>query len=451
MIARLSWLLLISFSLMAGDVHIAQSRTAVSTAASGTQDFTVNWQDGGTRTPKAAMCIATAGITDGVEAAHALWGWGFATGAANEFIGTYSSKDNAGTGDENRRNNDTDCLRVPLTTGGPDGAMEFDSFIADGVRLKITNSFSKAYLSTLIFFGGDDLQAHSGTVTLSGTVDTPIDVTAPGFEPHIVFIGGLINLNALGTALSNTNVNLGIVVNDGANTQRNVTQYVRDGRTTSTAFARFQTARCGYLGTGGTWVETLSVLVDNFDANGFDITPKVAGGAVIVGYLALRFDDRKFSLETVDLPTSGNLVSTALGAIPQFVMMGLTRLASADTLTTDATASTFGLSTITADNEFCNHIRTRDGVGTTVAKSLSDDIAISMLDHTGAAAFTGTGPSGLGLFNANGFTIDLTAQEATARKAWALSIEEAAAVVAVTKARRSRGGMVVNPGRLLVR
>jgi hypothetical protein len=361
----------------------------MSTAASGTQDWTIP----GFGTPKAAIFISNGGITDATQAADLRLGIGFCDGSTEFAIGI-TSADNVGT-QNTATASEADCLLVGSIGIGYEALQGFSSFITDGVRMTINNQASSAWLVTLILIGGDDVtNVHVGSEDL-GTTATAIDVTAPGFEPDVVF-AALSAQDSLITGFNtHSNFSFGCCINDGFDTQRDIAYWADDNQATSVVCSRLSTdSICSVLTNA---VLQYQVSVDTFDANGFTFNTSSSAANDDIMYLALKFaNNPTFTLIDVDTPVSGTPVADWFEDGPQFqpdfVLMtmhggGLLR----DTL--DAT-SDVPISFVTLDESgaISQNVLERDNVGTMFAKSRSDD-NIWMMDGAGnanydASAFT---------------------------------------------------------------
>ena len=164
--------------------YIASGQAALSTAASGTQDFTID----GFGAPAAALFIV--GSDPDGNNTHNRGGVGFTDGVNEYATGWYSvngqSLSNVGATQSNART---------ITCGqSADDELSFNSWVPDGVRLTINNQSDIAYPTHYILFHEEALaDVHVGTINL-GTGTSAIDVTAPGFEPDLVlFLGGMIS------------------------------------------------------------------------------------------------------------------------------------------------------------------------------------------------------------------------------------------------------------------
>lgn len=387
-----------------------------------TQDFTT--ADLGGLTPKAALFFITRATSDGAAAAHANFGIGAATGAANEWAIATTDEDGQGTTDTGARVRDDACILIvdPGNEGSVDGQAEFSSFIANGVRVNWTNAPAAAYLVTAVLFAGTDLSAHADNAALGNSTNNAVNITDPGFEPDLVIAAcqGRSGINSSGT---NALLSVGAVHNGVGVTQRCFGSASRHNQAAAAVAMRY-TESYGVMETVGSsgaldWGGEFSA----FDADGFTVTTRNAGANnTALCYLALNFNNAADAwVGTVDTPTGGGNDSIAApGFTPQFVMQGMTLTEAIDTAYTNELAGSHGLSAFDDDDEYANSVSSDDGEGTTDTQSLSDDTAVQLPDDDGTAGLTASFVS----LDANGWTLNWSAVEANAKKFWSLAIEE---------------------------
>jgi hypothetical protein len=107
---------------------VAITRVAVNTII-GTQDFIS--ADIGGETVVGALFIVSPAITDGVVAAHAVYGVGACTGATEQWCVGASNADNLATTNSYSRVTESNCVEILNPADGTlDGAADFDSFIS---------------------------------------------------------------------------------------------------------------------------------------------------------------------------------------------------------------------------------------------------------------------------------------------------------------------------------
>jgi len=402
-------------------VAIDVIRVACNTS-SGTQNIT---GDVGALTPKAALFILSAGITDGTAAADAFLSFGFADGTNRYCIGFHDSDNLATTSTKHWYEND----EVIQVYDGSDTLIceaDFTSWLTDGVQINWATAPGSAYLLTVILFAGSDLSAHVNYAQISATVDTPTDVTDPGFEPDVVIA---ITSGQLWPAQTGDNAefSLGFVHNDGASgiTQRSANWMLRDGLATTDVKSYVEDSggaqQCSWFGNA----QTLYVDFEDFDSGGFSITPRTAGGNRRIAYLALSMGGAVSSwVGTYSTPTStGSDSETGPAFTPQAVLALGTMMESFDSFDATALSGARMVAAWDANDQYAVSANCEDNVATSNTQSLSDDVAIELPDDDGAAGLTASFTS----FDANGWTLNYSAVEATAKLFLALAIGAEAA------------------------
>ncbi len=130
--------------------------------------------------------ILSIGMTDGVR----------------QFCMASGSEDNQGTSDVGRRGFSDRVLATHDAQANQyvEGEASHVSMDADGFTINIVTEFIEPTnpIVSYIAFGGDDLQVDVDTVDLAYTIDTSVDVTAPGFEPDVIitsYIGQFLNID----------------------------------------------------------------------------------------------------------------------------------------------------------------------------------------------------------------------------------------------------------------
>jgi hypothetical protein len=394
---------------------VAVVRAAANTAT-GNQNFTTT--DLGGLTPSAALFIATRAVTNNTAAAHAPICIGAATSTSQRWAMFSTSQDGQADTAVTRRAATTQCLMIPLAGGGIDGEADFVSFITNGVQINWTDAPANAYLITVVLFANLS-GAYAGTFAPGTSVGAAVDVTAPNFQPDLVFLA------SHGDAFDDTSSafhspGFGWAVRDGSNTQLSVMQSEQDGQAAGTPRA--------YLSTSY-GIATLSVNSNNllwaseigsFDSQGFSATLRIASaGTDEVGYLALALNGDNVWAGTHATPTAtGNQASTAPGFRPQAVFLGMTHLTAVNNGSQNASAGPYGVAVITANAQYSNAIAIENGAAITNTQGLGQSIAADIDNDDGATGIEAT----LVSLDATGWTLDFTSVLGSARQWVALAI-----------------------------
>jgi len=266
---------------------------------------------------------------------------------------------------------------------GEDWGMSFDSFHTDGVRIIVDDQSPTAFLGTCVLIGGTDVSdVCVGTHDDLGNGTSAVDITAPGFEPDLVFFSTTGNNDAPESWVQKSgNSSFGIAHNGGNqrvnyvwtahnagfgdNSNSNVNNTVGTGATT---------------GTGTEWAGTIGA----FDASGFSVTPSAGSGFDCLQYFALKFTNSPdIAVIDTSYPTAGNYAETAPGFTPNFGLihsiMGPTARA------TDTDATHYAQSIVVFDETTINGLTAanEDGAEPTVCK-FRHNTKLKLLEDDGA-------------------------------------------------------------------
>jgi len=384
-------------------VSVATTRVE-SRTGSGTQDITIE----GFGTPKAAIFICTFAHAAANPRDSIFFSVGMTDGTEQICNTIYAECDKATT--NTSRISFTDRV-ADVYQGSYDCA--FDSFIEDGVRVDWTGNPTVGYYITVILFGGDDLSAdvHECAPATGGT-----NITAPGFEPDLLIVVGVANpIPASGT---HAILSLGLVSGGVSPVNRAVMfESEDDVAATEINVSVREDACCGQIHADAvTWKASAGT----FDADGYTMTSDndVSGDEVAV--LALNFGGAVDCwVGTMDTPTStGDDAQTGPSFTPQFVLLLANLMTAVGTVGTGS-VGTIGTCCFDDTRESCDAASDEDGADTTDNQGLSADSAASVPSDDGSSLFAGTFKS----FDANGWTINFSATDGTARKWPAMAIE----------------------------
>lgn len=405
-------------------VFLRATRVALNTST-GVQSITM----AGMGTPKAALFIVSRAVTDAVAADHAALSVGWTDGVRDRCVHTASTH-GAGTTAARRGVSITSLLALSDGAGTLLAEAVFSAWVTDGVQINITTAPGAAYLCTVLFLGGDELQVYAGHLTSNASIGGTTAVTAPGFTPHSVFLASARTTSA---NVATGGIAVGIADKVASTiTQRSVACGVVDAAGTSavsTWFSVVDAAKCVSETQG-----RIGGDITSMDALGFTMTTRDVGEADYFIYLAANWGTRQHALATINPPTvTGSQAYTWPGFTPQCLVHGLSHVQALDTLTTDGTAGAFGLSVREIVNGYCTAIADKDNVATTDTQSLSDDQTINVPQHDGTAGQVAAVTS----LDALGYTMNHTAVLSGTREWWAFAVEEDTGNVA-----RRRLGMV---------
>ena len=391
------------------DVVVARVRVSANTST-GNQDITTT--DLGGKTPKGVLFYYVGATGDGAfDDAHI--GIGAASGASERWTLYGNSEHGVGSTDTRRGLLTDEVIRFNVPgSSSIDGEADIVSFITNGVRINWSNAPSGAYQIIAVFFAGDDVDAHADT----HAVDPNLDITAPGFQPNLVFTA----TGNLSDDEETSDLNFGHGWQDGAATPTRSVQNIseEEGEASGDPTARTLSDRSILAlneSSGGVDYEGH---YDTFDASG--MTYRGDDDSDDTAYLALRLQDAEIKVGRIDTPTStGNFGVTGVGFVPDIVFLGMNMLTAIDSATTNGNAGSQGYSVFTDTDEDSLSIQIEDGSGTTDTQSSAEDRAVFLPEDDGTTGFNATYVS----MDADGFTLNFTDVLGTARKWFYLAIK----------------------------
>jgi len=394
------------------DVKVEVTRVSLSTAAAlNTQDITIS----GFGTPKAAMFIFSEGVTDDTIASGLLLGIGWTDGT-REFAISGRSQDAVGTSNTSSVIQTNRVISLCDYAGTAEtGGFSFDSWITDGVRLHIDNDMPSAFLCTCILFGGSDITNVYCDIHDNMSITT--DITAPGFEPDLVFMSNYIGWTPPKTLPVNL-LAFGCGINDGLDTQRVMLFGSMDNFVRGDVYNYIgNDSISGEVTNGGlNW----DAVIGSYDANGFSVVPNDDPGSDNLFYLCFKFANSPM-LELFDMawPTSGDYTETGLPYSPNFgLIASVLGPASRNVPAGTGEKSSITLSAFDATGIYSTSVTEDDDADPTVTKSVSND-ELKLLDSPGASYSTVA--SGYSL-NSDGWTFTLSTNPAAEIFGWGLAI-----------------------------
>lgn len=285
----------------------------------------------------AAMVWMTNVTADGTPASGSAISHGFIADQnqstdVGQACNYYYATDTVGTSACAAGSDNDAVIALPSSTTGFDGVATGD-FVPDGgsgagISLSWSNYPAGTYRIKAILFGGSDVEAYVDSVVVAAGAN---DITAPSFEPRVVFFGA-----AEGSATTDLEGNFGTAggaINYGcawngpsstvtqqcatllqvnnAGTSRHIGGTFEENAAAADISLHFVTIF------GGEW---RTMQTSDFDLNGFTLTAPAAS-PMAVNYMALDWASAQgFWLGSSQAPTSdGTQAETGPGFTPQFV------------------------------------------------------------------------------------------------------------------------------------
>lgn len=394
-----------------GDVTIAVQDFTTGTSTD-TQNYTSATISG--LTPAGVLILAPNHdpTNDPGETAIMSLGVGMVVGTEDVSCGAWSRENNATTSNAKFGATGNKAYEVKDNSGSGTKDAQGQT-ISGGVQLTYNANTSPSLRGVFAAFAGSDVSAAAKANDMDGSV--------VGFEPDVVIMANphmdLISLT-LGLSYS-----FGIAVNDGSQTQRCVMWAEANGLADSKPFQQLRNDCIGGVLDETTGAPTYKLVVDAFDADGFDVTPSAGTGTDEICFLALKFTGRQFKLVDFNTPTStGPFTITGAGFTPRFALIVGTNLEAVNNdpaSTTSDLQSGLSICLVGSDEQWAASWRINAGEATTDTASQLTAAALMGASATDCDAILGTFTA----WTSDGMTVEVTATQGAAKKFFALFVE----------------------------
>ena len=365
-----------------------------------TVDFTIS----GFGTPKLAEFYAVNNLTLGTIENHHVISYG-ATDGTNQWTLGGQSENNRGSSDCDRFSDSTRCLiAVHGGTAIFNGELSINSFITDGVRCDVDNSFNNAFKCIVVLTRGSDVDATVGNLTVAASVGGTVSVTGlPSTPDYVKF--ATIGVQTLEFADIRYMTGRGMCVNDGSETQRLHIMRERNALSVMECAGTFKDNRCiGAYVIGSNALDWTAELT-SFDASGFTLTTRdsAAPSGTDAFYVAVACPSNSVYLGTYVCPTgTGNDAVTGVGFQPKYLEFQMTRHDQLNELNNSNEAGVIGTALIDENTQGAMCCSCDDAASTSITKSVLDNQAVYTLAHSGVVAQEATFVS----FDSDGWTLN---------------------------------------------
>jgi uncharacterized membrane protein YcgQ (UPF0703/DUF1980 family) len=356
-------------------------------------------------TPIAAIFDYGLGLADDTQQTTLRASIGFTDGT-NQAVSAIGTRNNSATSSTSREHLSGAVVLEINDSGGLVARANFDSFIADGVRINVTNSSANRFcMVTLI--GGDATSAKVDFTPQLGTSAGTTNINTIGFEPDLVLTSCIGVTSSTGSG-SQTILSEGLAVNDGADFNAMLGVYAQDninpsntGQYISNTYAAGQYF-ADVLAWGGT--------VNNYSGSGFDVVTNASAGNDVFAYLAVKFNNTFIKAAIEDSPTTtGSKSFGATPSTPNYLRILGSSASSIGTVTSGLNYTVFNADT-TEQASFT--YSARDNITPTSTGSLSKSSSFKQLDQSGSTQFD----SSFTGFTSTGADFNFTTVVGTARK-----------------------------------
>lgn len=354
------------------------TRVALNTSI-GTQNITFsNFSEDCTVVTCAVLAIVTNATADDTIASDVVWIVGFSDGAVDTTFST-DILDDLATTDSERYNGANNFIR----NRDADLIINWNAWLSSGVQIDITTAPPAAWLAHFVIFGGSGLSADVDVFTSSASLDGTVDITSPGFQPDVVFVGG-IEHNTQPAGAVDAHWSFGVAVNDGSATQGSISCYDNGGVSTVNAQALTSSIYAGSITDSNG--QDASIEVGSFDSQGFTATSRITAGGHPWYYMALAFGGADKAVVDIDTPTATGSDSVSIGFQSLFGMMFGTAAQAYDVSETDADGGSCLLSVFTPDKQYSIAYHNQDAATTSNTGVIVDDQIVNMILDDGTCS-----------------------------------------------------------------
>lgn len=365
-------------------------------------------------TPKAVIFWATRQTATGFANGSDL-SVGFATSASQRYCATVTMLDAtaAATATAVHRQDSNLCLVTQMTAGGTSQVtLDLTSLDADGftVTSAIPAGTPVAVIVHYLALGGSDLaNAYVGNAAPSSGTGAKT-ITGVGFQPDCVLVIDT-TLTTIGSAFSNGNLALAAFTGSGA---RSAEIRTRDSvNPTQTLQYQVNKAVATYSNAADT-VDHEATLT-TMDSDGFTLNYTTRASANAFGFLALKGGNYHVGVQTQKTST-GTKATTGVGFLPTgLLLFGCSATANASV---DLTQGHLALGATDGSAQGCSFISATDNVATSETRMVT--LTTKTIRHATNPATTDA-EAAITSFDADGYTLDWTTADATAREFVAVS------------------------------
>lgn len=352
-------------------------------------------------------CVVFFGFNNSSGATQAST-FGAADAQRGQWAQSIRTKDAVNPSDDERAWSSSHCIYTSDSVGAASQRAEFATVTHDGFVLKTTGDGGTARRLHWIAFGGEQVRAKAGYFDLSTSSGTQA-VTGVGFQPKAVMFGASTSSTTEGVATNEARFALGAMTSAA---QWSGSAYGSDNVSPTQEYSVGRTdAAIVRIGSGTT---TALAAYSSLDSDGFTINKSTPpGGTVRVGYLALggqaQFECGSFAQATA----TGNQAVTGVGFQPKGLLFASFGKAASTTPTADSVAMVGAA--VSASNNRAHQSSAQNGLTTSDTSRDTTEAACVIASSSGGTP-TRLATGALSTFDSDGFTINWSAADATARQ-----------------------------------
>lgn len=340
----------------------------------------------------------------------AQWSLGVASSNSTERGAGWNSDNNTASSDVVRYFSTTEIIRN-LTAGTTTANVTatLTSLDATGFTPNFGTLTTTSPKYNYFAFGGTDItNVATGSFAAAASTGNKA-VTGVGFQPDIVFLFSTLQ-TAAGQANSNSQYGFGVMHSSGQWTFGGKAQNAQATMNTSRLFDNTKCLAMPLTTTNGVFWDASYV---SMDSDGFTINQTTTDGTLLlIGYLAIQGGQWKVGTETQKTST-GTKATTGVGFTPSAILFG----SSVDTQTAgtaDHNRQMFGVTT-GASNNTALFAGDSDATANAVASTIMSATKCIVMATEAGASPTTQAEAALSSFDSDGFTLNWSTADATAR------------------------------------
>lgn len=286
-------------------------------------------------------------------------------------------------------------------------------FTANGIGIYWFDPPPSAYLITAYLFRGfDDVAAGTEPITNAAGGGETTDISV-GFDADFAIFGH-VNAQGIPDITSEMLASCGFVTREGGSPVQAAIGFTANTPANPTDANGVVHNTSGILSTGDQAGGVFRDASAAFISNGIRATRNdTATATSVAGWLALKLPTgAQISLDIIDTPTSTGVQSYAGPSFEPDVCLAFNSMQDAADAVFNAGMCGFGMSIFNENEEFSVAVSDQDNVATSQTASLSSAKAVSILDEDGTLLYEAT----LDSFDSDGYNLDFTTADGTARK-----------------------------------
>lgn len=375
--------------------------------------------------PKVILFFANSRTSDG-SSPGAMFAFGAGVSSSDRRAGAYSSTDNNSGGQVGFSEGNTRCIRISDSTGNTLATADFVSHDSDGFTLNWANADANARVINYIAIGGTTLTNVMGGSGAMRTTTGNQSYTGVGFQPDAIlfFFTHYSQSTNGGSNAGHSRFTIGYA---NSSSSRGYSGWLSRNGENPTVTNRVQkTNRCfGQLTTDSLLSEFDIV---SFDSDGFTLNQTTASSTADSFYY-VAFKGAQFKVGSFNQATStGNQSTTGVGFQPALLMLqSINNTTSSSVLANSRNSFGAGSSSSARAAIFNGD---RDNVATTITDTDLDRTSIIKMMTEGTPSTEADGD--LNSLDSDGFTINWTTADGTAREILYFAIGDVAAGGAIS-------------------